>query len=275
MSDANDRIDVDAYLERIGYSGRREPTLETLRGLHLAHATAIPFENLDILLGRPILLDLASLQAKLVRARRGGYCFEHNSLFAAVLEALGFRVTRLGARVRMGRPPTEPLPDTHMLLAVDAQGAPWLADVGFGGDGLPLPIPFEPGPAIEEMRRTYRLVVEPAPTGGAIDSPSPHVLQTLRAGEWFALYAFTLEQRSDVDYEMANWFTSTHPRSPFVQGVVAQRLFPDGWLTLHGLELTRSYTDGRSETTMVGADELLSVLAERFGLEFPRGTRFP
>jgi len=275
MSDANDRIDVDAYLERIGYSGTREPTLEILRGLHLAHATTIPFENLDILLGRPILLDLASLQAKLVRARRGGYCFEHNTLFAAVLEALGFRVTRLGARVLMGRPPTEPLPDTHMLLAVDVHGTPWLADVGFGGDGLPLPIPFEPGPAVEQMGRTYRLVVEPAPTGGAIDSPSSHVLQTLRAGDWFALYAFALERRSPVDYEMANWFTSTHPRSPFVQGVVAQRLFPDGWLTLHGLELTRSHTDGRSETTMVSEDELLSVLAERFGLEFPLGTRFP
>jgi N-hydroxyarylamine O-acetyltransferase len=161
-----------------------------------------------------------------------------------------------------------------MLLAVDVLGTPWLADVGFGGDGLPLPIPFEPGPAVEQMGRTYRLVVEPAPTGGAIDSPSSHVLQTLRAGGWFDLYAFTLEQRYHADYEMANWFTSTHPRSPFVQGVVAQRLLHDGWLTLHGLELTRSYTDGRSETTMVGEDELLSVLAERFGLEFPLGTRF-
>src|SRR2546422_1681671 len=118
-------IDLDAYFTRIGYAGVRRPTMETLRALHLAHATHISFENLDVLLGRPILLDLESLQAKLVRGRRGGYCFEQNALFAAVLERLGFTVTRLAARVRMGV--TRVLPRTHMALAVEVDGGSWLA----------------------------------------------------------------------------------------------------------------------------------------------------
>jgi len=95
-------IDLAAYLRRVEYEGPLEPTAEVLRALHLAHATHIPFENLDILLGEPIRLDLASLQAKLVGANRGGYCFEQNALFAAVLEEVGFAVTRLAARVRCG-----------------------------------------------------------------------------------------------------------------------------------------------------------------------------
>jgi hypothetical protein len=123
-------IDLDAYFTRIGYAGVRRPIMETLRALHLAHATHIPFENLDVLLGRRILLDLESLQTKLVRGRRGGYCFEQNALFAAVLERLGFTVTRLAARVRMGV--TRVLPRTHVALAVDVDGGSWLADVGFG-----------------------------------------------------------------------------------------------------------------------------------------------
>src|SRR5438552_5613549 len=125
---------LDAYLARIGYTGPREPTPAVLEAVHLAHATHIPFENLDIQLGRPILLDLASLQAKLVHGRRGGYCFEQNTLFAAALEQLGFRVTRLAARVRIGA--TRLSPRTHMTLKVDVDEGSWLADVGFGGAGL-------------------------------------------------------------------------------------------------------------------------------------------
>src|ERR1700724_825750 len=115
-------LDLDSYLARTTYAGSLRPSAEVLRELHLAHSTTIPFENLDILLGRPIRLDLASLQAKLVADRRGGYCFAHNMLFAAVLETLGFRVTRLAARVYMGQPsPTRP--KTHMLLRVEAGGS--------------------------------------------------------------------------------------------------------------------------------------------------------
>src|SRR5262245_53404654 len=144
MSTPNEQpLDLDADRHRIGYTGPLTPTRETLAGLHLAHATHIPFENLDILLGRPIRLDLEALQAKLVRGRRGGYCFEQNTLFAAALERVGFPVTRLAARVRLGA--TGVRPRTHMLLKVDLEGASFLADVGFGGEGLLQPLPFVPG----------------------------------------------------------------------------------------------------------------------------------
>src|SRR5687767_10168065 len=137
---SNDRLprlmafDLAAYLERIGYAGTPHPDRTTLAPLQLAHATHIPFENLDILLQRPVRLDIESLQAKLVEERRGGYCFEHNLLFAAALEAAGFSVTPLAGRVRYRTRRT--LPRTHMLLLVSVGGADWIADVGFGLEGL-------------------------------------------------------------------------------------------------------------------------------------------
>jgi N-hydroxyarylamine O-acetyltransferase len=141
MTEPDGTLDLDAYLQRIGYAGSHTPSRATLDALHLAHATHIPFENLDILLGRPIRLDLASLQAKLVAGRRGGYCFEQNRLFAAALEALGFAVTPLAARVRFGT--TSILPRTHMTLQVEVDGSRVLADVGFGVFGLLLPVSLE------------------------------------------------------------------------------------------------------------------------------------
>jgi N-hydroxyarylamine O-acetyltransferase len=264
-------VDVGAYLARIGFDGSTEPTAGTLQALHRSHVFAIPFENLDIVMGRPINLDLASIQAKLVGARRGGYCFEHNTLFAAVLDALGFPVTRLGARVRMGRPATDPLADTHMILAVEADLSVWLADVGFGGDGLVEPIPFEPGPAASQLGRTFRLVAEPISSRGAIPAEPVRVLQTLHGDVWFDLYAFSLEPHLEIDYELANWFTSTHPSSPFVRGPVAQRQFPDGWLTYRDGILARTWVDGRSESTTIEG-ELRDLLSERFGIDLPPGT---
>jgi N-hydroxyarylamine O-acetyltransferase len=133
-------IDLPAYLDRIGCPGEWPPTLETLNQLHLYHTTRITFENLDILQGRPIRIDLNSIQAKLVTARRGGYCFEQNRLFAAVLEAIGFSVTFLAARVRYRSQRT--LPRTHVLLKVEVGRRPWIADVGFGTVGPLQPIPL-------------------------------------------------------------------------------------------------------------------------------------
>src|SRR5262245_13785792 len=211
MSTPNEQpLDLDADRHRIGYTGPLTPTRETLAGLHLAHATHIPFENLDILLGRPIRLDLEALQAKLVRGRRGGYCFEQNTLFAAALERIGFRVTTLAARVRFGS--TRVLPRTHMLLKVDLDDGPRLADVGFGGEGLLRPIPMEPGRESSQFNRSYRIVEE----GQAL------VLQSLRPEGWFDLYVFTLEPSLPVDYEMSNHFTSTYPESIFRRGPIVQ-----------------------------------------------------
>jgi N-hydroxyarylamine O-acetyltransferase len=231
-AEGGDALDIPAYLRRIGYAGDLSPTRSTLDALHLAHTTSIPFENLDILLGVPIRLDLPSLQAKLVANRRGGYCFEQNTLFASVLERLGVTVTRLAARVRCRT--DRVLPRTHMTLRVDLDGAPLLADVGFGADGLLLPVPLDGGPS-QQFAWSYRVIGE-----GGVD-----LLQSRRDGRWEDLYAFTHEPQLPVDYEIANHYTSTHPASRFTQMLTAQMCARDVRRTLRDLE----YTEDRGAAT--------------------------
>jgi N-hydroxyarylamine O-acetyltransferase len=255
-------LDIDAYLARIGYEGELAPTPDTLSRLHRAHALTIPFENLDILLGRPIRLDLASLQAKLVEGRRGGYCFEQNALFAAALETIGFSVTRLAARVRMGD--FEPRPRTHMVLAVEAGDERWLADVGFGGDGLLDPIPFGLDEPVRQGAWTYRLDRE-----GDL-----FVVRSLHSDSWLDLYAFDLQPQLPVDYEMANHFTSTSPGSTFVKHVTVQRPDPDERLVLWERSFVVQRVGGNKQTNVRDSEHLLQILADRFGLVFPDGTRF-
>jgi N-hydroxyarylamine O-acetyltransferase len=259
---ARGTLDLDLYLARVGYTGDLTPNLGTLRSLHLAQATSIPFENLDILLGRSIKLDLGSVFDKLVRQRRGGYCFEQNTLFAAVLESIGFRVTRLGARVLMG---TEHVrPRTHMLLAVEADGAFWLADVGFGGEGLLLPILLDQKEPAEQFGRAFR-----------VDDRGPvMVLQTLHADGWFNLYAFTHEPQYAIDYVVANHYTSTHPDSIFVKALTVQRMSTQSRWVLRNYQLTEVNRDGDVIRHLGDDDALLAQLADVFGLHFPAGTKF-
>jgi N-hydroxyarylamine O-acetyltransferase len=261
------QLDLDAYLERIGYGGGSTPSLEVLREVHLAHALSIPFENVDVVLGIPILLDLDHLQAKLVHARRGGYCFEHNTLFAAALEAIGFSVTRLAARVRFGNRRVGAR--THMLLRVEVERTPWLADVGFGGLGILRPIPFAPQEPEEQFGWTYRLVRD----GQEL------VLQTLEpGGGWADQYGSTLEPQLDVDYEVANHYTSTHPDSPFVRTLTAQRPDPGdpgARTVLRGRKLSVYRPDRAATTERVEDADLLDLLAERFDLTLPPGTILP
>ena len=141
-----DRLDLSAYLRRIDYASEKTPTAQTLARLHRAHLAAIPFENLDIVLGRGVDVELDSVQAKLVHRRRGGYCYEHALLFAAVLERLGYAVDRSLARV--GGDIERPRARTHMALQVRAGAERWLADVGFGS-GLLEPI------VLQHRRRAY------------------------------------------------------------------------------------------------------------------------
>ncbi len=254
-------LDLDAYLERIGYEGPVEPTLEVLDALQLAHATTIPFENLDILLGRSIRLDLPSLQGKLVRDRRGGYCFEHNTLFAAALGAIGFGVKRLGARVRFGARGVTAR--THMALLVETEGEGRLADVGFGGGSILGSLPIGPGPEVDQFGWRFRLV----------DDDDARVVQTRRLHGWIDLYSFTFEPQYPVDDEMANHFASTHPSSPFTRTLTAQLCAPERSLILRGRKLIEETPTGET-ASQVRDDELLDVLAERFTLSFPPGTRF-
>jgi N-hydroxyarylamine O-acetyltransferase len=250
-------FDLTAYLDRVGYRGDLSIGVETLRALHVAHAASIPFENLDVRLGRPVALDLGSLQDKLVRRRRGGYCFEQNGLLAAALRAIGFRVETLEARVR---PPgsTAVLPRTHMVLAVEAGGRSWLADVGFGGDGPPFPVPLdgEPSPqqggsyAVREEADGVRVLSLEAPEGRR------------------DLYAFTLVPAQPIDYEVAHHFTSTHPRSPFVQTLTVQKCSPEGRLVLRGRVYSQTIS-GAESSRELSDPEVAKLLTTVFGLEIP------
>jgi N-hydroxyarylamine O-acetyltransferase len=255
-------FDLPAYLKRVGLDVGPPPGVETLTALHEAHLGTIPFENLDILLGRPIDLGLPALQAKLVTQHRGGYCFEQNTLFRTALESLGYAVTALAARVRAGSSVLRPR--THMLLRIDLDAGPYLADVGFGADGFVHPLRLENGVEGWCGSTGHRLQEE----------EGLWVLQGNLAGEWMDLYAFTLEPHFPVDFEMANHFTSTYPRSPFVQTLTAQRSWPDGGVILRDRILT--LREGSTSRTLWVQDpeHLLEMLAQHFGLSFPAGTRF-
>lgn len=255
-------LDLPGYFQRVRYRGGTNADLETLKALHLAHATHIPFENLDILLGRPIPLDLARVQAKLVGEERGGYCFEQNKLFAAVLRELGFSITPLAARVRPR--PGVLLPRTHMCLRVRIDHSYWIADVGFGGEGLLLPVPMT-GEVVQQFLWQYRLMEE---------SSGVYVMQSLVNGHWHDMYALTLEPQEDVDFELANYYVSTHPESRFVRTLTVQLPTPERRQILRNREFITDAGDG-IHTTVIGDDEdLLEALMKHFGLAFPRGTKF-
>ena len=255
-------LDLEAYLGRIGYARPLQPLQPVLEAIHLAHATHIPFENLDILLERPIRLDLASLQSKLVSGGRGGYCFEQNLLFSAVLKRLGFSVTQLAARVLYRS--RWRLPRTHILLLVDVEGATWLADVGFGLEGLLLPVPFGSGREARQFGWTYRVV----------EANGEWTLQSLRNGSWLDLYSFTLEPCLAVDFEPANHYTATHPDSRFVRTLTVQLPTPEVRYMLRNRELVLDRGGTVTRRVLADDDELLAVLAKTFGLRFPAGTRF-
>jgi N-hydroxyarylamine O-acetyltransferase len=249
------------YLARTGYSGAVNVDLATLNGLHRAHVDAIPFENLEIQMGGAVLLAPEALEAKMVRRRRGGYCFEQNALFASALRAIGFELDTCEARVRQGTAGVL-LPRTHMVLIVHVDGREFLADVGFGGDGLVEPIPMD-GSVHEQAGMSFR----------AVRDGSLRLFQRQAAAQWEDLFVVLPDPVYPVDFEMANWFTSTYTRSPFILHVTAQRI-TDG--TRHILRnLTYMTVRGTDVTTReISRAELVPLLRETFGLDVPNDARF-
>jgi len=254
-------IDLEAYFERVEYRGERQPTVQVLMDVHLAHATHIPFENLDVMLRRPIPIDLTSIQTQLVRNRRGGYCFQQNLLLAAALEQLGFTVTLLQARVRLGT--HRVLPRTHVALAVDVAGERWLADTGFGSWGLLVPVPLHVG-EFQQFGWSYRVARE----------SDLWVLQAPVGGIWQDLYVFSQEPQFPVDFVPANHYISTHPESRFVQTLTVQRVAPDVRRVLKNTDFVATTAAGETRRTVKSSAELLEVLAGEFGLVFSAGTEF-
>jgi N-hydroxyarylamine O-acetyltransferase len=253
----SDDIQLDAYLERIGHYGPLQPTADTLRQLHLHHPLSIAFENLDPLSRRPVKLDPSSLQEKLVRRRRGGYCYEHNLLFAAVLRRLGFTVRGRAARVLWNRPEGTIGPRTHMVLQVDIAEAGYLADVGFGGLTLTAPLRLVTDTEQATPHEVFRLT---AANGG-------YVVQARLNGQWQPLYWFDPQEYLLPDYELGNWYVSTHPDSLFVNHLLAGRAGPDCRYALLDDMFTVHRLRGGSQTRrLADVDDLRRTLVEIFGI---------
>lgn len=264
LQPAAEAVDLSAYCRRIGYRGELKPDLRTLRALHEAHVGSIPFENVDVLLERPIRLDTEGLQEKLVRSRRGGYCFEQNNLFKDVLEAIGFTVTALGARVRYGT--TGIRPRTHMTLLVEADGRRYLCDTGFGMHGLLEPLLFEDGSLAEPPILSFRLRQE---------NTTRWALQATLENGWSDLYAFTLEPQERIDYVVANHFTATYPESIFRNMLTAQLVHREERKMLRQGVLTVTTPQSQQTQAVRSEPEARVLLLTEFGIELPAGQALP
>ena len=251
-------LDFDAYLRRIGLDPADKPAW---RAVHRAHATTIPFENLDSHRGIPISLEQADLERKLVASRRGGYCFEHNLLLASALEHMGLKVEPMLARVSVGGAPRETRPAGHLVLrATDGDGRQWHADVGFGLGTLLDPIPFGPAGVHEQSGWSFQVV----------EDGDELALQTLGPAGWTDVYFFPPRPAFRIDIEVGNWWTCTNPASPFVSGLIVSVNHDDGrreaLCDFSGLLLTMASSPDGMEATEARREAIPSLLAQRFGL---------
>lgn len=249
-------LDLDAYFERIGWTGTTRADFDTLAGLLRAHMSRIPFENLDVLLGRRIRLDLEGLQQKLVRARRGGYCFEHGTLFAAVLERLGFRLTRHTARVVLVVLRSE-APRAHMFLTVALDQGAFVVDPGFGGLAPAFPVPL-----VESS-------VDEAATHWMVRDENHWVLRTRWDNEAIDGWVSTLDADNVVDFEVGNHYTSTHPKSGFVNRLALRALTDDGRVTAMNRDVTIWKGGVPHRSQLADRRALRALLAEHFGFDLP------
>lgn len=248
-------IDAQAYLDRIGYAGPAQPSLENLRALHRAHLLSVPFENLDIpLLRRPLVLEPAALFEKIVERRRGGLCYELNGLFAELLRALGYRVELLSAAVfRPGG--VWGAPFDHLALRVELD-APWLADVGFGRDSFREPLRLDLDAPQERAPAAYRVTA---------DGPL-RVLQMRTEGIWSDLYRFELEPHAFEEFGPMCLHHQTEPGAPFYGVPVAGLATPRGRITLVDRKLKIVADGAAQEFELSGESERADALREYFGI---------
>ena len=250
-------LDLDAYLARINYTGPRTPTYDALAGILRDHVASIPFESFDVLLGRPIRLDPEGLQAKIVAARRGGYCFEHASLMHAALEAIGFTPVRHASRVLLFNPRHESVRQ-HMFLTVTIGGTTYVVDPGFGPFACPIPIPTD-GTPVPTSAPTHHLVCE----------GNDWFLYVTRDGEEIQGWVSTMEEEYPVDIEMMNHYTATHPASFFTHNILASAAIREGRVNLmnQGVHIIRN---GVAEAIQLADRKALrSLVVQHFGFDLP------
>jgi N-hydroxyarylamine O-acetyltransferase len=261
------QIDLDAYFARIGYEGSREPTLANLAAIQFAHATSIPFENLSILFGQGVQLDLETLQNKIVGQCRGGYCFEQNGLALAVLQQLGFKATGLIGRVRWMVADDVVAPLTHMLIRVDFEEGSYIYDGGFGGIRLTGVLRLEPDLVQATRHEDYRIVLGgegytiQANLGQANLGPADG------SERWENVVEFTLTPQSSVDYDLSSWYTSTHPDSLFTNNLIVERPSEEARrMIFNNTFIERKRGEDQTVYEIADIDEMGELLDRHFGL---------
>jgi N-hydroxyarylamine O-acetyltransferase len=251
-------FDLDAYLARIDWQGSLEPTLETLTGLTRAHITRVPFENIDVLLGRGIRTDLDSIVEKMIVAGRGGYCFEHGTLFQAALDRLGFTAIAHAARVVV-IVPRHQSPRTHMFLTVAIDGERYVVDPGFGGHTAVVPVPLREGVDVRDGGNRHRMVRH----------GDEWVLEADIAGTMTPLWVSTLEPQLPVDVQLANYWVSTAPASPFVNRLMLRALTPGGRTSVMNRDVTVIRAGTTEKYQLADRQALRALLGEHFGFDLP------
>lgn len=248
-------LNIHGYLERIGYQGPISPTPETLNAIHRAHLFSVPFENLDIALGREIVCEESAFLRKLIEQRRGGFCYEMNGAFAALLRELGFKVTLLSARVPRHDGSYSPEFD-HLALRIDLD-EPWLADVGFG-DSFLSPLRLVPGPEQQQDGRSFRITES---------ERSLHVEKAEPDGSWKREYSFTLVPRSLSEFAPMCHYHQTSPESPFTRKSICSMATPQGRITVADWKLIVT-SNGKKEERILGSEEeRRQALQIYFGVE--------
>lgn len=252
------------YLQRLGYDTPPAPTLQTLQALQLRHVCTFAFESLSTLMRVPVPIDLPSVEQKVLLEGRGGYCYELNQMFLSLLQALGFDARGITGRVVMGGPPDAHTARTHRLSLVTLDGVRYISDVGFGGMVPSSPLQLDTEAVQATAHEPYRLT---------FDGQGSYTLWAQVGEEWRGLYVFDLQEQAAIDYEIGNWYVSTHPDSPFVGQLKVARLAPGKRHTLNNANYAVHYLDRPSEKRTLGsADELLDLLTETFGIRVPAGT---
>ena len=252
--------DSRLYLQRLGYASPPAPTLQTLRDLQLRHVCTFAFESLSTLMQVPVPIDLPSVAQKVLHQGRGGYCYELNQLFLALLQALGFDARGITGRVVIGGPPDAHTGRTHRLSLVTVDGVRYITDVGFGGMVPSSPLQLDNEAPQTTAHEPFRLT----------HHQGSYTLWAQVGEEWRGLYVFDLQVQADIDYEIGNWYVSTHPGSPFVGQLKAALLAPGQRHTLANARYALHYLDRPSEKrTLQTADELLGLLRDTFGIRLP------
>ncbi|QVW25237.1 arylamine N-acetyltransferase [Pseudomonas hormoni] len=248
------------YLQRLGFDAPPAPTLETLRQLQFRHTGVFPFENLTTLSGEPVLIDLPSIEQKVLHDGRGGYCYELNNLFLALLQALGFDACGISGRVVMGQPEGAWTARTHRLSLVTLEGVRYITDVGFGGMVPTAPLLLDTPDEQLTPHEPYR--IERHEDG--------YTLRANVAGEWRPMYIFDLQRQEDIDYTVGNWYVSTHPESSFAKQLMVART-GEGWRrTLNNGSFAIHRLGSESERRQIAElDDLVQLLESEFGIRVP------